>query len=295
MDLFNIFRDHFNRTLDSGLMDYSYVCLIPKKECAKAANDFRPISLINGVQKTVSKVLANRLEASLTDIISPTQVAFIKGRSILDSFTTASEIVNWCTKAGIDIVGFKADFEKAYDRVSWGFVSRAMMWLGADSRWCAWIERCLTNAKIAILVNGAPTKWIRVRRGLRQGDPLSPYLFLLVAEGMVRLVDRAVSSNLLRGVGPTDSCKVSCIQYADDTIFFYEARLRQVRNLCFMLELFAWASRLKINKTKSELLYLGQEAGKGEWLAAALGCKLGSFPLRYLGLPLTNRRPGSCV
>ncbi len=135
--------------------------------------------------------------------ISPSQGAFIKGRSILDSFTTATEIVNWCTKAGIESVGIKADFEKAFDKVNWNFVRSVLLWLGASQQWCGWIDQCLIHAKLAILVNGTPTKWIKADRGLRQGDPLSPYLFLLVAEGLARLTDRAVGNSLLRGVGPS--------------------------------------------------------------------------------------------
>ncbi len=98
-------------------MDYSYICLVPKKEGANSAEGFRPINLINGVQKIISKVLANRLEAVMKDVISPAQAAFLKGRSILDSFATASELVSWCSKSRTEGVGIKADFEKAFDRV----------------------------------------------------------------------------------------------------------------------------------------------------------------------------------
>lgn len=157
-DLVNIFTDLFNGTLDSGPMDYSYVCLVPKKEGAKSASEFRPISLINGVQKIVSKVLANRLEGMMDAIISPTQAAFLKGRSIMDSFVTASEIVSWGSKVGVECVGIKADFEKAYDRVNWDFLRKILSWLGAGDKWCGWIDQCISNAKVAILVNGAPCK-----------------------------------------------------------------------------------------------------------------------------------------
>ncbi len=115
-------------------MDFSYLCLIPKKEGAKAVRDFRPISLINGVQKIMSKVLANRLNDLIKDVISSSQAAFIKGRSILDSFTTASEIVNWCAKAGIESVGIKTDFDKAFDKVRWAFLRKVLLWLGANQQ-----------------------------------------------------------------------------------------------------------------------------------------------------------------
>ncbi|XP_020112123.1 uncharacterized protein LOC109726747 [Ananas comosus] len=200
-----------------------------------------------------------------------------------------NEIVNWCSKAGVECVGVKADFEKAYNKVSWGFLRKVMIWLGASNKWCGWIDQCIFNAKVAILVNGAPSKWIKTKRGLRQGDPLSPYLFLLVAEGPARVTNRAVCNNLLMGLGPTATSKVAIIQYADDTIFFCEAKRRQVRNLLFVWQLYEWASGLKINRDKSELLYLGSREDQGVRLAEVLGCKLGSLPIRYLGLPLSNR------
>ncbi len=160
----------------------------------------------------------------MKDIISPTQSAFLKGRFIPDSFATANEIVNWCSRLRVESVGIKVDFEKAFDRVSWGFLKKVMTWLGASHKWCGWIQQCSSNAKVAVLVNGVPTKWIRIKRGLRQSDPLFPYLFLALAEGLARMTEKAVGNRLLQCVGPTENSKVAIIQYADDTIFFCNAK-----------------------------------------------------------------------
>ncbi len=218
---------------------------------------------------------------------SPLQTAFLKGKLILDSFVTASEIINWGSKVRTEFVGIKADFENTFDKVNWGFLSRILFWLGANLKWCDWIDQCISNAKVAVLVNGAPTKWFKLKRGLRQGDPLAPFLFLLVAEAMARMTERAIGNNLIRRVGPTDRTEIALIQYADDTIFFCEAKKKQVCNLTFIWRIFEWASGLKINRSKSELFYLGNRPSKGERLAGILECTLGSLPIRYLGLPLT--------
>ncbi len=175
----------------------------------------------------------------------------------MDSFVTANEIVNWCSATQRECVGIKADFEKAFDRVNWGFHRCICSWLGANQKRIGWIDQCTSNAKVAILINGVPSKWIKLHRGLRQGDPLSPFLYLLVAEGLARMIDRAVTNNMLRGVGPSEEAKIAIIQYADDTIFFCDAKVRQVRNLRFVWQLFEWASGLKINRSKSELFYIG--------------------------------------
>ncbi len=149
-----------------------------------------------------------------------------------------------------------------------------------------WIEQCICNAKVAALVNGTATKWIKTTRGLRQGDPLSPYMFLLVAEALARMTERAAGNGLLQGIGPDCMSKVSLIQYADDTFFFCKAERKMVKNLLFVRQLLAWASGLKITKGKTGLFYTGGRELRNERLANILGCRVGSLPIRYLGLQL---------
>ncbi len=119
---------------------------------------------------------------------------------------------------------------------------------------------------------------------------LSPFLFILVAEGLTRITERAVHNGLLKGVGPTPASKVSIIQYADNTLFFCGAKRRQISNLLFIWNLFEWASGMKVNRQKTELFYLGRHARRGGTLADILGCKLGSLPTVYLGLPLSDKQ-----
>lgn len=96
----------------------------------------------------------------------------------------------------------------------------------------------MCSAKVAVLVNGEATNWIKIKGGVRQGDPLSPFLFLLVADCMARLADKAISNNLIKGLGPKDARRVTIIQFADDTFFFCEAKKRYLRNLKFLWQLF---------------------------------------------------------
>ncbi len=235
----------------TGPIDYSYICLVPKTEGPSKAKDFRPICLLNGLQKIISKVLANRLSPVLQTYIGHNQSAFLKGRNIFDAFATACELVGWSSRHKIEGVGVKVDFEKAYDKLNWAFLAKIMEWWGFDSEWCGWTRLCVENAKVAVLVNGEPTKWFRSKRGVRQGDPLSPYLFLLVAEGLARMTEAAVSNNLIYGVGPTAECRVTIIQYSDDTLFFCATRKKFLRNLKFIWLLFEWASGLSVNMDKT--------------------------------------------
>lgn len=150
------------------------------------------------------------------------------------------------------------------------------------SRWCLQIS-------IPRLLN-INTNWLKVRKGLRQGDPQSPYLFLLVANCLTRLTETARRNNLIRGSGPSDDCQTTIIQYADDTLFFCEPRKQGMHNLRFIWKLYEWAAGLRINMDKSELYYSGPHSHKANRLANILGCKVGTLPFRYLGLPLYNKQ-----
>lgn len=135
-------------------------------------------------------------------------------------------------------------------------------------------------------MNDAPTSWLKTRKGLRQGDPLSPYLFILVADCLARITEVARSNNLIKGIGPIADCQTIILQYADDTLFFSEPKKSAMQNLRFLWKLFEWAAGLKINTNKTELYYLGPNRSRANRLANILGCRVGSLPFRYLGLPL---------
>ena len=182
---------------------------------------------------------------------------------------------------------FKADFEKAYDSVSWGFLDYMLMRMGFCDRWRKWINGCLSTATISILINGSPSKEFAPKRGLRQGDPLAPLLFNIVAEGLTGLMRSAVSKNLFSSyrVGILKE-EVNILQYADDTLFFGDATQHNVRTLKCILRCFEKVSGLKINYSKSHLGCLGKT---GSWCRAAaqfLNCSHMDFPFSYLGIPL---------
>ncbi|XP_071727305.1 uncharacterized mitochondrial protein AtMg01250-like [Rutidosis leptorrhynchoides] len=159
--------------------------------------------------------------------------------------------------------------------------------MGFGLKWRQWILACLKSASISILVNGSPTLEFNLRRGIRQGDPLSPFFFIIAAEGLNALSKMAVSNNLFSGVeiGKDKVC-ISHLQYADDTIFFCEWNPQNIRNLMKLLKCFELTSGLKINYGKSSLFGLGVDQHETAFMAKCYDCKIGSVPFNYLGLPI---------
>lgn len=150
----------------------------------------------------------------------------------------------------------KVDF---VTRIHWPFLFSILDWWGFNKKWCEWIKLCMCHAKVTILVNGEVTNWFKTRRGgVLQGDPPSPFLFLLVAKCLSRMTNVAISNNFIKRIGPSDESRTTFIQFAHDTLFFCEARKCYMRNLKFLWHLFKWASRMKARRKKTELYYTGQ-------------------------------------
>ncbi|XP_071709331.1 uncharacterized protein [Rutidosis leptorrhynchoides] len=149
---------------------------------------------------------------------------------------------------------------------------------------------CLKSASISILVNGSPTEEFKMGRGVRQGDPLSLFLFILATEGLNILTKTAVEKRLFNGVKVgNDNITVSHLQYADDTIFFGEYVRENLKSLLHLLKCFELASGLKINMRKSNLLGVGIPNDEVKVLADDIGCDMGSFPFKYLGFPISTK------
>jgi len=170
--------------------------------------------------KIVAKILAKRLKKVLSAIIDERQTTFIGGRHLLHSVLIANEAVEEAKRRQNPCMVFKVDYEKVYDSVSWNFLIYMLRWLGFCPKWIKWVEGCLKYAFIPVLVNGSPSTEFILQKGLRQGDPLVPLLFNIVAEGLNGLTREAMEKNLFRGflVG-RNNVKIRILQYAEDTIF----------------------------------------------------------------------------
>ncbi|KAJ9680532.1 hypothetical protein PVL29_019761 [Vitis rotundifolia] len=288
-EIMGFFKDFFERGKFVRSLNTTFLVLIPKKGGAEDLTDFRPISLVGSLYKLLAKVLANRLKKVVGKVVSTTQNAFVEGRQILDAALIANEVIDSLLKRKESGVLCKLDLEKAYDRINWDFLLSVMKKMGFGEKWAGWINWCLSTASFSVLINGSSTGFFRSTRGLRQGDPLSPYLFVLGMEALTSLINRAVRGGYLsgcriRGRGGA-GIRVSHLLFADDTLVFCEDSQEQLAFLSWLLLWFEATSGLRINLNKSEILPVGR-VENAEILAAELGCKVRSLPSTYLGLPL---------
>ncbi|KAE8735025.1 Betaine aldehyde dehydrogenase [Hibiscus syriacus] len=292
-EIMNFFSNFYlGKNWEHGI-NHSFITLIPKGSNIGGLDDFRPISLVGGMYKILSKCLSRRLRCCMEDVVSDSQFAFTQGRQILDCSFIANEGIDLWRKKGLKSCVLKVDFKKAYDTVDWDILFKVMVRMRFGLKWCGWIRKCVSTASVSVLVNGVPTDEFPMARGLRQGCSLSPLLFNFIGELLNLLIRKAVSSGLFSGliVGKDDTAlNLSHLQFADDLIIFCMASKTQILNVKRVLRVFEVISGLQLNLTKCRLFGINiSEEEVLQW-ANTIGCVVGHFPSEYLGLPLGAKR-----
>ncbi|KAM6599851.1 hypothetical protein CsatA_019460 [Cannabis sativa] len=266
------------------------IVLIPKKESPSLVTDYRPIALCNVAYKVISKIIASRLRPLLHHIISPNQAAFIKGRHIAENTMIAREIVHSMRKKrgkrGVMLI--KLDLEKAYDKLDWDFVNTALLHCGFTSPLTDWITSCIKVQEIKLLLNGSIVGKFTPERGLRQGDPLSPTLYIIAAEVLSRLLIESENQGRLKGFKLTrNGTPITHLMFADDIILFGQATTREARGFMNCLDYYCKCSGQSINLQKSTVFFSrGVSSRKAQSITQILGMQRMNDKATYLGLPL---------
>ncbi|PNX99664.1 ribonuclease H, partial [Trifolium pratense] len=250
--------DVLNHEGDPSQYNSTHICLIPKIKNPMNPGDYRPISLCNVILKIITKTIANRLKTILPNIISHNQSAFIQDRLITDNTLVAFEIFHYFkyTKKKKGFVGIKTDMAKAYDRVEWSFLQATLEAMGFPKKLTDTIIRCVSTVQFSILINGIPSMPFKPQRGLRQGDPLSPYLFILCADVLSGLITQAQQKTLIHGVKSAPSApEITHLLFADDSLFFCRANKEEINNIKNIILDYQKASGQLVNMTKSELIF----------------------------------------
>ena len=212
----------------------------------------------------------------------------MKGRQITDSVLIGNEILDSCLKDKLPRIICKLDIEKAYDHVNWHFLLYLLDRCGFLGKWCHWIHYYISTVRFSILINGSPEGFFGSTRGIRQGDPLSLLLFVLIMEALSRMMSKTVEEGLLSGfqvgaLGNGPLC-ISYLLFVDDTLIFSDANPDHIFHLRLLFTWFEVISGLKINLSKLEMVPMGQ-VSHIDVLANIMGCNITHLPMSYLGLP----------
>ncbi|XP_023926387.2 uncharacterized protein LOC112037802 [Quercus suber] len=233
----------------------SLIVLIPKSQNPTSFNNFRPISLCNVVYKIISKILVTKLSPLLHNLISPHQSAFLQGRWITENQIIVQEMMHSfkTRKVKMGLMAIKLDLQKAYDRVNWDFLKTMLVRFDFNDTFIGWIMACISSVHFEDLVNGGKTKQFKSSRGFQQGDPFSPYLFILGQKVLSRMIEQEPT---IKGVKASiDGPAITHVMYADDIILFPKATRRDATKINECLDKYcSWLGQ-KLNRNKYGIFF----------------------------------------
>ena len=222
-----------------------FISLIPKVDHLEFVTQFRPISLCNVMYKLVTKTVANKLKRIMPILVAPTQCGFIKGRTSSNNIIIAQEVIHKMhhLRGNKGFMAIKIDLEKAYDKLDWNFVNQTLQEVGVSAHLRNLIWHCISTSSMNVLWNGEPTEEFFSCRGIHQGDPLSPYLFVPCIERLSHLIQTSIFKGFWKPIflsprGPP----LTHLCFADDLFILAESSLSQVEVIKFCLDTFATSS-----------------------------------------------------
>lgn len=290
-DFINAIRSFFERNTLPRCINATIIALVPKVENPAGMDDYRPISCCNVIYKCISKIMATRLKTILADIVNPSQSAFVPGRQISDNILLTQELMhNYHLDRGPARCALKVDLRKAFDTISWDFIIRGLQAIGTPDCMVGWIKACISSATFSVSLNGELHGFFPSSRGLRQGDPLSPYLFVLGIEGLGGLLKTASLGAQFRFHWRCKQNAITHLTLADDLMIFSHADLASVKIIREVLNNFSSLSGVEINHNKSQVFVSGVAEAFRTDIINCLDFRLGTLPVKYLGVPLISTR-----
>lgn len=272
--------DSFNKAYDTGEMSTSQrqavITLLDKGKDRTLLKNWRPISLLNTDYKIASKAIAQRLTKYLHKIIHPNQAGYVKGRNISENIRTLLDILDYLKQTDKPGILINIDFKKAFDSIEWTFLREVLKKFNFGNSFIHWIEVFYKNISSCMINKGKTSQYFELKRGVRQGDPLSPYLFILVAE---ILASNIRQNKNITGVKINDT-EIKCLQYADDTSGILKD-IASAKAFLHTVEKFGTYSGLTLNKTKTEGMWLGTNRDN---TSKPLGISWSDEPVRVLGV-----------
>ena len=255
--------------------------LVPKKDSDPSLiKNWRPITLLNSDYKIAAKVLANRLKRVLPKLVNSDQTGFIKGRFIGENIRLIDGIINFAAAKNIPGLLLFLDFEKAFDTVEWVFIKKTLELFNFGPSMIKWINICYNNIESCVINNGWSTEFFKLERGVRQGCPLSPYLFVLCVEV---LAEKIRKNQNIKGIMLSQN-EVKISQYADDTSLILDGSRESLISALQVLENFSKVSGLKLNNKKTEALWIGAYKERDDILCPEINLKWIKYKGKALGV-----------
>eukprot|EP00253_Pinus_taeda_P010536 PITA_10536 len=257
-DVLNVVEDSRRDKTILKVLNTTFIAMIPKQDSALTPDRFRPIALCNVVYKIISKVVANRLKPLLPTLVSGEQSGYVEA--------------------------------KAYDKLNWNYIIKVLMDFGFDHNWIKWVMALVTLPSFSILANGSPLETFIPSRGLIQGDPLSPFPFILMMEGLGRSMRYAKEVDKVKGIKLTeDGQALTHQQFVDDTMLQGIPMVKEALAYKQILRDFAMASGMEVNLTKSNIFFFNTHIVIQRNISRILGFQRDILPSKYLGVPLTTK------
>lgn len=272
--------------------NHAAIALIPKSKHALETKDFRPISCCNVFYKTITKIIANKLAAVIPNIIDSAQGAFLEERLMSDNIMLTQHLIKrYDRKTSSPRSMLMVDIRKEFDSISWDFLLNLLPMLVFPPSMICWIKECTTTATCSISLNGKMHGFIKSKRGLREGDPLSPYLFVLAMEYLSRMIKAIAANQNFNYHLKCDKIGLTHLPFADD---ISRGDVESVSLLYYTLVQFGKFSGLKLNLSKSQIFNAGVPNAEILEMQYITSFSLGEFPVRYLGTPLVYGKMKAC-
>ena len=245
--------------------------------------NWRPISLLNVVYKMMSSVIANRIKMVLDKVISTDQKGFISGRFIGENIRLIYDILFESKQQNIPGLILSIDFQQAFDSISWNFIDKTLDYFNFGPSFKRWIKLFQKSSESCILQNGHMSDYFPLQRGCRQGDPISPYIFILCVEVLGKMIrsDKVVNGIRINGK------EIKLSQYADDTQVFLDGSEESMKQLMYILQTFYKMSGLKVNEEKTRALWFGSMSMSKKKICLEHDLDWEQKPLKILGVTFT--------
>lgn len=230
-------------------------------------------------------LFAGRLKNIVGKVISFSKSVFVVGRQLLDGVLVANEMVDFAIKEK-RVLLFKVDFEKAYDKVNWSFLRFMLLSMRFGELWMKWMETMIFASNMSVMVNGGTIREFKVERGLRQGDPICPFLSVIVAEGLKGLINKAVENGVYAGFYFNRNCFIDVLQFADDTILIEDGNWNHVWAIKSVPRGFELISGPSVNFHKSKLIDININYNFMDRVMTFLASRREDKEFSFLGIPI---------